>query len=107
MRTKKPVNEKEEKCCGTATRNLGTAAAAVGCLGDCTSKCGFNGSRNQLDLSQGLWICAKANDALTRAIRRWLGVPKIVSMSKSELETLGGIEKVELGEGDILLTHED
>ena len=28
---------------------------------------------------------AKANDALTRAIRRWLGVPKIVSMSKSEL----------------------
>ena len=50
---------------------------------------------------------AKANDALTRAIRRWLGVPKIVSMSKSELETLGGIKEVELGEGDILVTHED
>ena len=50
---------------------------------------------------------AKANDALTRAIRRWLEVPKIVSMLKSALETLGGIEEVELSEGGILLTHED
>ena len=49
-----------------------------------------------------------ANNALTRAIRKWLGVPRVISMSESELEALGGIDKVKLGdEGDILIAYRD
>ena len=65
-------------------------------------------------VSVAIWIlrralrpASKANDALTRAIRRWLGVRKIVTMSKSEHDKLGGIDKVKLNDGDILFTHED
>ena len=48
-----------------------------------------------------------ANNMLTRAIRRWLGTPKIVAMSQSDLDKLGGIDKVKLDSGDMLVVHED
>ena len=48
-----------------------------------------------------------ANNALTRAIRRWLGTSKIVAMSQSEIERLGGIDKIKLDSGDILIQYED